>query len=97
MLDDGNGVFRPRANRIFPKIGLQVMLRKSVETDANIAGFIINTEKESEPVDLAPSVFLLGKVLNKPNCSTVLDPPSVRLGATVTQHPGFSPLASLFL
>ena len=61
MLDHGNGVFRLRANRIFPKIGLQVMLRKSVETDANIAGFIINTEKESEPVDLSPSVFLLGK------------------------------------
>jgi len=68
MLDDGNGVSRLRANRIFPEIGLQAMLRKSVETHANIAGFIINTEKESEPIDLAPGIFLRGKVLNKPNC-----------------------------
>jgi len=78
MLDDGNGVFRLGANCIFPEVGLEVMLRKSVKTDANIAGFIINPKVECEPVDFTPGIFLRGEVSNKANCQAVLDPPPFR-------------------
>ena len=72
MLDDGNGVNGLRANGIRPEIGFEVMFRKSVKPNANIAGFIINPKVESEPVDFTPGIFLRGKVSNKANRQAVL-------------------------
>ena len=97
MLDDGNGVFRLWANCIFPEVGLEVMFRKSVKTNANIAGFIVDPKVECEPVDFTPNVFLRGKVPNKANCQAVLDPSPFRCGDPGTQHPGLSFLTSVFL
>ena len=50
VLGDDDGVFRLRTHGMVAEVGLQVVLCKGVETDANIAGIIVDAYPSGRPI-----------------------------------------------
>jgi hypothetical protein len=75
---DGGRVFRLRAHGIFPEVGLEVVLGKGVEPDADRRGGIVDAGKQPERVHVTPCVPFPREVGNKTHRHGVFDPSAVR-------------------
>jgi hypothetical protein len=64
--------------------------------NADVAGFLVDPDKQSQSINFSPSVFLSWEISDESNAQTVLAPFAVVVGDSITQHPSVSGFAVQF-